>query len=242
MKSINLDENSPIPLYYQLENLIKEEIEEGNYKEGEKIPSERKLSELSNLSRMTVRKAVENLVKEGILERKRGQGTFVSANNLENSAGLIGFTESVKSHGMIPNNTVIRQQLIEPNAEISQRLNLGQGEKVILALRLRLADNEIWGLEESYIPYAICPKLLDIDISQRSIYRTLKEEGHKPTKATNEIEAISADEYLSSLLEVKQGKPILKNYRTTFSYERPINFSYNYYRGDKYTITTNSYK
>ena len=90
---MKLDNNSPLPLYYQLENIIKKRIEEGIYKVDEKIPSERTLSEELNISRMTISKAINNLVEEGILYRKRGQGTFVSKNKIDFFPGLMGFTE-----------------------------------------------------------------------------------------------------------------------------------------------------
>ncbi|AGB40263.1 transcriptional regulator [Halobacteroides halobius DSM 5150] len=238
MNKIRLDEDSPIPLYYQLENLIREKIENGKYKVGDKIPSERKFSEKVNLSRMTIRKAIGNLVEKGILERRRGQGTFVSDSKLDSFPGLIGFNEHIEMKNMTPSSKVIEQKTIPANYEIAENLKIEEGEEVILTSRLRLADGNPIGFEKSYIPYYICPKLKEIDLSQGSIYQTLTAEGYKPNKANQEIEAILADKHITELLGGKVDQPILKNTRVTFSGNTRVEFSFNFYRGDKYSIHT----
>ena len=238
MNHIRLNENSPVPLYYQLENMIREEIEEGKYNPGDKIPSERELSEIVGLSRMTIRKAINNLVEKGILKRKRGQGTFVSEDKLDSFPELIGFNEHIEMKGMTPSSKVIEHEVINANAEIAEKLNIEVGDEVILTSRLRLADGNPIGFEKSYVPYYICPKLMDLDLSEESIYRTLTNEGYKPTKGSQEIEAILADEYIANLLGGEVDQAILKNTRITYSGETPVEFSYNFYRGDKYSIHT----
>ena len=238
MNQIRLNENSPVPLYFQLENMIREEIEDGKYNPGDKIPSERELSEIVGLSRMTIRKAINNLVEKGILKRKRGQGTFVSEEKLDSFPELIGFNEHIEMKGMTPSSKVIEHKIIEVNAEIAEKLKIDVGDKVILTSRLRLADGNPIGFEKSYVPYYICPKLIDLDLSEESIYRTLTNEGYKPTKGNQEIEAILADEYIADLLGGEIDQAILKNTRITYSGETPVEFSYNFYRGDKYSIHT----
>ncbi|GAB6099937.1 phosphonate metabolism transcriptional regulator PhnF [Halanaerocella petrolearia] len=238
---MELNEDSPIPLYYQLENIIREKIEQGEYQSGDKIPSERKLSQQFDLSRMTIRKAIDNLVDEGLLHRKRGKGTFVSKEKLEPISGLIGYIESMKMRGLECTNEVVSQDLIIPRKEISNRLEINENEKVILTERLRLADGKAIGFERSYVPYSVCSDLLEVDMSQESVYECLAEAGYKPTKAKDEVEAILADDKLSDLLEMKDGGAVLRKKRVTFSNNRPVEFSYNYYRGDKmsgcYTVT-----
>ncbi len=235
---MKLNENSPIPLYYQLQNIVRNKIEKGEYKIGDKIPSERKLSEKVGLSRMTIRKAINNLVKEGILERRRGQGTFVSQNNNDSLPGLLGFKEHVEARDMVPSSKLIEHKVIKIGNEIAEKLNIEFGEEVILTVRLRLADSRPIGFEKSYIPYSICPRLLEVDLAKGSIYNCLKEVGYAPTGANQEIEAILCNNELSVILGIEEGKPILQNTRTTFSGEIPIEFSYNYYIGDRYSIIT----
>ncbi len=238
MDDITLDESSPIPLYYQLENAIRKKIEEGQYQPGAKIPSERKLSEKIDLSRMTIRKAISNLVEKGILERRRGQGTFVSEDKLDSFPGLIGFNEHIELKGMTPSSEVVEQKVLVPKNEIAQKLKLADNKEVILTARLRLADGNPIGYEKSYVPKSICPRLLEVDLATGSIYQCLTEADNKPTRATQEIEAILADSHLADLLDGKVDQAILKNTRVTLSGTTPVEFSYNFYRGDKYSIHT----
>lgn len=233
---MKLDDNSPIPLYYQLESIIKKRIEEGTYKVDEKIPSERKLSEELNISRMTISKAISNLVEEGILYRKRGQGTFVAKKKIDFFPGLMGFTEIIESKGMKPSSKVIAQSVIMPDVHLCEKLKILEDEKVIFTQRLRLADNEIINLEESYVPYSIGKKLLEADLSVESIYKLLTDEGYKLSKLEQEIEAILSSNELSELLEINVDEPILKRKRITYSNDKPIEYSLNYYRGDVYTM------
>ncbi|MCY6369272.1 GntR family transcriptional regulator [Clostridium ganghwense] len=233
---MKLDENSPIPLYYQLENIIRKKIEDAEYRVGEKIPSERKLSEELNLSRMTVSKAISNLVEEGVLYRKRGQGTFVCKKKIDFFPGLLGFIEIMERKGMKPSSKVISQEIITPNKTICEKLQISENEKVILTSRLRLADNEIIAFEKSFVPYSMCSKLLEVDLSKESIYKCLTEEGHKPTKATQEVGAVLSDERLGELLKIGTGEPILKRERITYSDSKVIEFSFNFYRGDMYSM------
>ncbi|OCL26880.1 transcriptional regulator [Orenia metallireducens] len=230
-------EDNNIPLYYQIENLIRSKIENKEYGRGEKIPSERELGKIFEVSRMTVRKALENLVNEGILERRERQGTFVSQDNLNDFPSLVGVTEHIKSEGKIPNNKIINKELIKPNKKIIEELNLNSDEGVILIERIILADEKPIGFEQSYISYAICPDLLETNINQKSIYKMLRRSGHKPTKAKDEISAILADDKLSGLLKIDIKQPILKNIRTTFSKNRPIVYSFNYYGGEGFVMT-----
>ncbi|QXM07116.1 GntR family transcriptional regulator [Crassaminicella indica] len=233
---MKLDDNSPIPLYYQLENIIRKRIEEGIYKVDVKIPSERKLSEEFNLSRMTISKAINNLVEEGILYRKRGQGTFVSKNKVEFFPGLMGFTEIMKKKGMKPSSKVLSQNIILPDKHLCEKLQISESEKVIFIQRLRLADNEIINLEKAYVPYSLCPKLLEVDLSVESIYKLLTAEGYKPSKAEQEIQAILSNDELSKFLQINVDEPILKRKRITYSKNTPIEYTLNYYRGDIYTM------
>jgi GntR family transcriptional regulator len=233
---MKLDDNSPIPLYYQLENVIRKRIEEAIYKVDEKIPSERMISEELDISRMTINKAINNLVEEGVLYRVRGQGTFVSKNKIDFFPGLMGFTEIMENKGMHPSSKLISQSVIMPDNYLCEKLQVSENQKIIFTERLRLADNEIINLEKSYVPYYLCPKLLEADLSAESIYKLLTDEGYKLSKAEQEVQAILSNNELSEVLQMKANEPILKRKRITYSKDTPIEFSLNYYRGDVYTM------
>ena len=233
---MKLDDNSPIPLYFQLENIIKKRIEDGLYKIDEKIPSERNLSDELNISRMTISKAINNLVEEGILYRKRGQGTFVAKNKIEFFPGLMGFTEIIENKGMKPSSMMISQDLIIPDKHLCDKFQISENEKVIFTQRLRLADDEIINLEKSYVPYELCPKLLEADLSIESIYKILTNDGYKPSRAKQEVQAILSNDELSKLLKINVNEAILKRKRVTYSKDTPIEYTINYYKGDAYTM------
>lgn len=239
---MKLDEKALIPLYYQLENIVRKKIEDDEYKEDDKIPSERQLSEELGLSRMTVSKAIGNLVDEGVLYRKRGQGTFVARKKVEFFPELMGFAEIMTRKGMIPSSKLVSQDIIIPSKTICEKLQISEKEKIIVTQRLRLADNRIIGLEKSFVPHSLCTKLLDINLEEQSIYTCLTAEGYRLTKVVQEIQAILSNQEMSKLLKMDIGEPILKRERVTFSNEMPIEFSLNFYRGDTYSmiITTSN--
>ena len=227
--------NNDIPLYYQLENKIREKIKQGEYRRGEKIPSERKLSKIYEVSRMTARKALENLVDEGVLEKRERQGTFVSEIDSD-IPSLVGIKESIKARGEEPSNKIITKKLINPKDEIKKELSLIEDEQVILIERINFADEIPLGFEQSYIPYPICPQLLEEEVTNESIYQILRENGYTPTKAKDKMKAILGEQRIIELLDIESDQPVLKNIRTTFSKERAIVFSYNYYRGTEFTL------
>lgn len=233
---MKLDDKSRIPLYYQLEQLIRRKIKEGEYPIDEKIPSERVLSEQLNLSRMTITKAVNALVEEGVLYRKRGQGTFVAKEKVGFFPGLLGFTEMIESKGMIPSSKVLTQCITTVDDTIMEQLQLSRDEKVLYTERIRLADQQIINLEKSYVPHRLCPELLDADLSLESIYKLLEQSGYKPSSGNQEIQAILASSELSRLLQIAEHDAILLRKRVTYSGDIPIQYSVNYYRGDAYTL------
>src|SRR5690606_3088473 len=136
-----LDKNSPIPVYYQLEERLKESIEKKEWEEGQIIPSERVLSEQYGISRMTVRQAIQNLVRDGYLYREKGKGTFVAANKIEQPLqGLTSFTEDMRSRGLKPGTRLLDFSVVAAEGELVRKLRVAEGESVIVIKRVRLAD------------------------------------------------------------------------------------------------------
>lgn len=231
-----IDNNNPLPLYYQLANIIRKKIENEEYKEGDKIPSERNFKEEFKLSRVTINKAINILIEDGFLTRKRGQGTFITSSKFNFFPGLLGFTEIIKNKNMLPSSKVILKKIIIPDDFLCSQLNISKNDKVMFTKRVRLANNQIINLEKSYVPFKLCENLFKLDLSTHSIYKELTKNGHKPSKATQEIKAILSNKELSKYLKILLNKPILENTRITFSKEIPIQYSINYYRGDIYSI------
>ncbi|MDI3548622.1 MAG: GntR family transcriptional regulator, N-acetylglucosamine utilization regulator [Halanaerobiales bacterium] len=233
---MGLNEASRLPLYVQLKELMKEKIEKGEWKINDKIPSERDLEKDYDVSRMTVRKAIIELVNEGILTRKQGKGTFVKELRIEQDlVKLNGFTQEMRLRGLKPSTRVIDAAEISPDIDVRNKLKLNLGEKVFVLKRLRLANDEPMAYEVSYISEKLCPDLLNHNLNQ-SLYKVLTEEYNIALKyAMQSLEAGIASKKEADLLNINENDPILILERlTTDGNERPIEFVKSIYRGDKF--------
>ncbi|MEN6298509.1 MAG: GntR family transcriptional regulator [Anaerolineaceae bacterium] len=212
---IKLEEKSFIPLYYQVEAALKEMIEGVKYSPGDQIPSERELSEMLGVSRMTVRRAVENLIKHGLLERRSTQGTFVRQPEVMRMVGkdfTLGLTQMVLSSGAQPASQLLQFGPMLSTQKIAERLGLMVGEKVIVLRRLRLVNNAPFCIETSYLPEKLIPELKAEDFKSEtsSLYAILRERYDIQATENDETLKISyatADEALH--LGMKIGSPVL---------------------------------
>jgi len=227
----------PIPAYFQLKEIIREKIESGELKTGEKIPSENKLSELYQISRMTARQAIRELVEEGLLYREKGKGTFVASPKFKRDLlGLNSLTEEMKQRGYKVITKVLDMKVIPASKEIAHKLEIVPEEKVVKIDRLRLANHQPFFLETSFLPFELCPGLVKDDLAKNSLYFLLEEKyGLILDNAIISIEAVSANVYHSSMLKIKKGAPLLLLEQTTYlNTGRPIQFLEAVCRSDKY--------
>ncbi len=197
-----LRDDSPIPLYVQLGEILRRQIVSGLYAPGEQLPTEKEFCERYGVSTITVRQAVLNLVDEGLLYRRRGKGTFVAEPKLSRDISTIySFSEDMKRLGLRPSSRVLDLRLIEAD-EVKAQLSLpGEGEHVFLIVRLRLADGTPLLLETTYIPSRIAPGLMGKDLSGRSLYAILKEDyGVEVSSAVESFESVILDAEEAELL------------------------------------------
>src|SRR5689334_7398342 len=139
--TLRIDKRSPIPRYYQLAEQIREQVQRGEYRPGEQLPSVKELAEQADISRMTARQAVELLVRDGTLIVRQGAGTFVAEPKLvSDGIHLLGFTESMAQRGIVITSQVLDQALIVPPAHVAKSLMLGARETVVQIGRVRLMD------------------------------------------------------------------------------------------------------
>lgn len=237
----NLNKNIPIPLYYQLKEIILEGIMEGILKPGEAIPTERELSELYDISRPTIRQAVIELVRDGYLYRVKGKGTFVSRPKIEQDfvKHVENFNYHIKSKGMVPKTEVMEKSPESASKEIANILNIPEGDKVIKMVRLRSANDEPIVIVKSYLPYDKCAFIMNEDMSKKSLYEAYSEHHYtKLSKAVRTVEATIAGKYESELLNIKEGYPI-QLFRTVAynTMEVPVEYSIARYRGDRNKFT-----
>ncbi|MCT2342811.1 GntR family transcriptional regulator [Niallia taxi] len=226
--------DSHIPIYFQLEMEIKEIVKGLN--PGDPISSEREFSEKYDISRMTVRQAINNLVNEGILVRKRGKGTFVAEQKVEQPlSGLTSFSEDMRSRGLKPLTKILSFQQISSDKNIAAKLKIAEGVPVYEVSRLRLADESPMALEISYLPANIITDLTE-DTVYASLYEYIENELNlQISHATQTLESSLAQKSECSILQIEEGDPVLLIER--FSYlQNGEAFEYvkSIYRGDRY--------
>lgn len=224
------------PIYIQIHNKIKQTIESGKWKVGDRIPAERELAVQFGVSRMTLRQAIQTLVDEGILERHVGSGTFVARQKVQErmSSGVTSFTEIIESQGKKASSKTISYLVTTPSISESDRLALGNGEKVLRMERIRYADDLPICFEVATLPYDLVKDYVRSQISV-SLYRTLEENGLTIGHAEQNISATLAPERIAEYLAVKRGAAILRLRQTTsLSDGRPFEYVRTQYVGERF--------
>lgn len=229
--------DSPVPYYYQLEEFLKRQIENGTWKPGQKIPSEAELCEAFDVSRTVVRQALNELVHEGMLYRRRGKGTFVAEPKIRESLiqHLTGFYEDMVALGLKPSTRVLEQKVIPAPPKIADALGLKEGEPVVMIDRLRFVDGEPIVLVVTYIPEKLCPELVNEDLSTQSLYAILeKKYGLELVSGHRTLEAVVATEEEAELLEMEEGDPIVLLRSISYLRDgRPVEYFKAKHRGDR---------
>lgn len=226
-----------IPYYYQLKQFIINEIESNRWKSGQQILPEMKICEILGISRTVVRQAIQELVNEGYIIKKKAKGTFVAEPKINENLvqRLMGFYEDMTARGFKVKNDILKQEVIEAPKKIANFLNLRKNEKVTVISRLRRLNNEPVVLDTTYIPYKMCPDLLDEDMTNKSLYEFL-EGKHKfeIDRGRRFIEAVIADGREAKLLNIKKGSPLVLIESISYLKDgRAIEYYHAVHRGDR---------
>lgn len=230
-----IDKNSPIPVYYQLKQDIKEKIQQGVWKVGECIASEREITESYAVSRMTVRQALGELVQEGILKREKGKGTFVCEPKVMQK-DMMSFSEIVKRSGMTLCTKVLELKKIKTPEEFQDLILL---EDVYKISRLRIVQNISVAEETIYIPCDYCG-YMDENILGGSFYKILEGFGYSIDHSESSIQAILTTDYYKKLFNIKNDVPLLKiSSRNITSDGKLLFLEESVYRSDKYVLEVN---
>lgn len=241
-RTLIVNRNSPLPLYYQLKEILKAKIEGGKLKPHERLPSETELVQLFQVSRMTVRQALVELENEGFIRRRQGQGTFVAEPKLRQGLlRLTSFTEDMEARGLRPGARVLAVEVLSGEEELVRRLKAAPDEQFVRLERVRLADAEPMALEISFLRRKFCPGIEEIDFTDRSLYETLRSRyGIYLGWAEQTLEVKLADDYEADVLKVKKGLPMWRMERLTYLEDRATAVEYvcSTYRGDRYKLYT----
>ncbi|QKI81543.1 GntR family transcriptional regulator [Kroppenstedtia eburnea] len=232
-----LDKYVPIPLYFQLKEIILKKIRDGTYQVEDAIPTEKELSEMYNISRTTVRQAITELVQEGWLYRVKSKGTFVRTPKIAQSfiQALGSFNDQIRALGMNPSTEVLDFKVMDAPEPVAEQLKLQQEDKVIYIHRRRFADNEPIVMVKTFLPYEKCSFVLDHDLVKGSLYPVLGTKSETSiSKIRRFIEAVEADDYDVENLNVAPGSAIQKFLSIGYNVnDEPIEYSVARYRGDK---------
>ncbi len=235
---MRVSRNSAIPLYYQIERDLLELIEKGSWKAGELVPTEKELQEAYQVSRTTIRQALNSLTQKGLLIRIPGKGTFVAKNKITHRVGTItSFTEEMLARGIKPGTRILLFEKIVPPKLIANDLGISENNKVILLKRLRFADGEPVAISEIFLPDDLVPNLVEKGLRSESLYNFLEDEYGLIFRETHEtVEATLITEEESELLQIPEGSPGLLVGRISYIQTgRAIERAYTIYRGDKFT-------
>lgn len=230
-----------VPLYGKVEEILASEIARGVLKPGDRLPSEDQLLTRFAVSRITVRRAVQNLIQRGVLEIRRGLGTYVLAPKISQElTRLTGFVEDMAVHGRKASARVVSKDVVAADSTVARQLHIGKGTYVMRIERVRLADSIPMSFDETYLPLNVGKRIVRNDLRIKPIFTLLEEEYGIPlAEAEYVLEAAAASMHVSEALGVKAGSPILRIERTSYTeMGQPIDYEILYYRADLIRFTT----
>ncbi|HET7794877.1 MAG TPA: GntR family transcriptional regulator [Rhizobacter sp.] len=228
---------SPVPLYAQIKEILRARILDGSYQPHQQMPSESEMMAAFEVSRITVRQALNDLQNEGLIFRIHGKGTFVSKPKAFQDLGrLQGFGEAMRQMGYETFARVLSVKTVTPSAQVAEKLQLPKRARVTELQRVRFLNREPISLDVTYVPTAIGQRLAKEDLAARDVFVILENDyGLALGHAELQIGSTLADESLAAQLKVEEGSPVLFIERTTHTADgAPIDYEHLYYRGDAF--------
>ncbi len=232
-----VDRSSPIPYYLQVKDSLREALRQGEWKPGEQIPGEAELCSQFDVSRTVIRQALAELMHDGLIRRRKGKGTFAAEPKITESLAqkLTGFYQDMIDQGYTPITAVFKQQVVAVNAKVAGLLQLQPGAPVLEIERLRSIEDGPVALVTTYLPYHLCPQLLQTDLTRQSLYAFLEHScGLIIARGRRTLEAVLAEEHEARLLKVPVGAPLIALDSISYlSDGTPIEYYHAYHRGDR---------
>lgn len=224
------------PLYLQIAANLKQHIIAGEWREGEAVPSERELCALTDASRVTVRKAIEELIAEGLLSRRQGSGTFVNR-VIETKNDVLGsFSDEAAARGGTPGTIWIVRTVARPTEDEANILKIGRDIEVIRLGRVRLLDGEPLAIEHAVVPKRFLPP---IDEVEGSLYKAFEAMGNRPVGGTQSIHASLATPTEAGMLSIAEQSAVLRIERITRNAKGDVvELTRSVYRGDRYKFVS----
>ncbi len=237
----SLDKDSGIPLHVQLRDLLRGQILSQQLAAHAQLPSERELCECHGVSRITVRQALAELLREGLIYTTVGKGTYVAPRRLKDElVPQSSFTEDMLRRGMTPSSRVLAASILRADDDVAARLRVPPGAEVVRLERLRLADGLPIAIQLSWLPHYLCPDILRFDLAARSLFSVLRNEYQlRLAHVETEIEAALAQPEECRQLGMQPPAAVLISQQVTFlDNDLAIEFTRSVFRGDWYTLHT----
>jgi GntR family transcriptional regulator len=232
---------SPAPLYERVESILAAGIADGSLPPETQLPPEDGLIERFKVSRTTVRKAIQNLVERGLVEVRRGKGTFVTQPKItQELTELTGFVEDMQALGRTPTARLLDKSIVAADESVAHHLALAPGTLVVRLRRVRLADGVAMSFDETYLPRDIGERVAGNDLEVEPVFALLEGKYDTPlVEAEYRLEAAAADPVAAQALQVPPGSPIFLIERTSYTVgNRPVDYERLHYRGDLIRFVT----
>ena len=241
-----IEKESPVPYYYQLRQLLEGAISSGLLTVDDKIPTEAALCERYDVSRTVVRQALSDLERTGLVTRLKGRGTFVAAPKVSEFVAqtLTSLHEDLTGRGERLETRVLRLEVEPVSSHVARMLDLPESEEIVLLERVRYLRGEPLVVTTAYMPYALCAPILELDMSDRSLFETYERElGFRLHRGTRAIEARAASAELAHHLGVSEGAPVLAFSGVTYIEDgRAIEYFVGVHRGDRSRFETELFR
>ncbi|HLZ43211.1 MAG TPA: GntR family transcriptional regulator [Candidatus Sulfotelmatobacter sp.] len=225
------------PVYKRIQKAIRTRIEGAELHPGDPVPSERELAKTHKVSLMTARHALAGLEREGLVERRRGAGTFVAAPKIHFNK-LMSYTEHMSSRGLNPRSQVLLAKIVEHDAEVAARLALPATSALVKIERLRETGDEPFALETCYLPAKEFADLIKVPLGRTSLFGTLSQEyGVELAYADEEVDATTAEANVAELLGVPRGASVLRIRQVIYSTKgKATIYGVGFYRSERHTL------
>ena len=239
---LHVDSASPAPIYYQLEEHVRDKIEGGLLAAGSRLPAERDIAAYLGVSRMTVRQALTRLASDGLLAARRGGGTFVARPRVKSDLALLrSFSHEATRQGRRMSSRLLDVATIAPDRLLQRVLQIApHRDAAIRVQRVRILDGEPVSIQTSFLPTYLCRPLLSCDLESASLYALLRSDcGLELARGEEELSATILDRWEAESLGTAPGSPAFLLERTTFDRaDRPVEFVKSVLRGDRTTFHT----
>jgi len=237
---MELRPDSAVPLYVQLKTILASQINRGELRPHEKLPSERQLCREFGISRMTVRHALNTMSQAGLVYTQPGTGIFVADPrlSLDVRVSLAGFSEDVLRSGGTPSSILLDACLCEAAPELARALHVKEGEELARIKRLRMIDKVPLAVQTAHLPHRLCPNILQHDLAAQSLIRTLgKEYGLRLARAEQTVRAVLASPEEREMLGLADPAPVMNTERITYlETGEVIEFARSTFCGDWYRL------